>query len=509
MWPNRPFRDDVLNNSSPVSNVLHLDILILFIARRRRDTMTSRVPSLRVRINQIDYTVEPTGPLDNTTIPEVPIIRIYGESSIGRKACLHIHQVYPYFFIEYAGIMSPDNGELNHSTGYRSSSRRLPVNKYLSKLSHSLNHAIALSLKRDPNSSNSQFVRAVILVKGVHFYGFHTSYAPFLKIHIADPALVNRAVTLMRSGTVMKTCFPVYESHLSYPLQFMSDFGLYGCGWIELGDIWIRGQDNEEGENQQLIGQTSPYYCQTRMPLELDVAAHQILNRHRLSARNFNHQLNIPAPPLPDEPVVLSVRELWEDERRRRMERGLSPSPPMPKVPSEQSRGAGGGWSAEIRYWEEFRKRLEKEQVQDAKQTQEQSWERWVMTTFESVEALWEDEYRVWRPRRRTPDAQKREFNLSQDQQENPYEVPATGRLGRHHTTKPLDDNVDVDEHMLSSQELSVLVEYEEQEWAQRQEAIIERDDVAEAERAAEEGLPLEQEYGENTPVKARNPPRR
>ena len=71
----------------------------------------TQVPNLRVCINQIDYTVEPPGPLDNTTLPKVPVLRIYGESSVGKKTCLHVHQVYPYFFIEYAGKMDPNHGE--------------------------------------------------------------------------------------------------------------------------------------------------------------------------------------------------------------------------------------------------------------------------------------------------------------------------------------------------------------------------------------------------------------
>ncbi|GJE86113.1 DNA polymerase zeta catalytic subunit [Phanerochaete sordida] len=448
--------------------------------------MNDQEPNLRIRVNQIDYIVEPAGPLDNTALPRVPVLRIYGESSAGKKACLHVHQVYPYFFVEYDGQVNPDN-----------------VNKHIARMSHSLNHAIALSLKRNPNSPNSQFVRAVVLVKGVHFYGFHASYSPFLKVHIADPALMNRAVTLMRSGTVMKTRFRIYESHLSFPLQFMCDFGLYGCGWIDLAEVWARGLDEDEDE-PQFSCLPSPYYRQTRMPLELDVAAHQILNRHKLAPRNFNHKLTIPSPPLPDEPVVLSVRELWEDERRRRAERGLSPSPPMPKDPSAESRDPGGGWSAEARWWDEFRKRLEQAEPLPPFTSEEEPWARWVTTTFESVEALWEEEHRAWRPRwsGQNSTEDKRDEGL-QKREENPFEAPATGKSSQPRTRAT---EADVDETILSSQELSSLVEHEELEWAQRQEDIIERDDVAEAERAAEDGAPPEPEYEEQaTPVKPRD----
>ncbi|KAH7930979.1 hypothetical protein BV22DRAFT_1053576 [Leucogyrophana mollusca] len=419
--------------------------------------MASQEPTLRVLIQQIDYTLAPPGPLDNTSLHRVPIIRIYGASSTGQKACVHVHQVYPYFFVEYKGKLNPDN-----------------VNRYIAKLSLSLNHAIALSIKRNPHSPNSQFIRAVLLVKGVHFYGFHSSYAPFLKILVADPAFVNRAATIMQSGTVMRTRFRVYESHLSYLLQFMCDFGLYGCGWINLAEIWQRGQDEpDEGPNLIVSSSSSvkisPYYRQSRLPLEVDVASHQILNRHRLTARNIHHELTIPAPPLPSEPFVLSVRELWEDERRRRAANGLSPTPVLPVDPSENSRGAGGEWVSEARWWDELRKRIEREREADniVEQIEEQ-WEKWVMTTFESVEALWEPEQKTWRPARRIDNAANtlQHNGLKEDAIENPFE-PIAGSdswTSQHGAPKSMD--IDVDEGMLSTQEMGHLMDREEQEWA-------------------------------------------
>ena len=147
-----------------------------------------------------------------------------------------------------------------------------------------------MSLKRNPTSPKSQFIRAIILTKGVHFYGFHTSYSPFLKIYLADPNFSNRAVTILQSGTVMKTRFRVYESHINFVLQFMCDFGLYGCGWMDLCEVWERGakdpfddlydsNDHHEQDEQRKKSnfKQSPYFRQSRMPLEVDAAAHQIL----------------------------------------------------------------------------------------------------------------------------------------------------------------------------------------------------------------------------------------
>jgi len=66
---------------------------------------------ISVRVNNIDYVVASTGPMDDPgELERVPVLRIYGTSSTGAKACVHVHQVYPYFYIEYAGPLDPDSG---------------------------------------------------------------------------------------------------------------------------------------------------------------------------------------------------------------------------------------------------------------------------------------------------------------------------------------------------------------------------------------------------------------
>ncbi|KAF8552653.1 hypothetical protein OG21DRAFT_1415745 [Imleria badia] len=398
---------------------------------------------LSVLVNQIDHILAPPGPLDNASLPRVPVIRIYGASSTGEKACVHVHQVYPYFFVEYPGNMTPDQ-----------------VNYYIAQLSLSLNHAIALSIKRNPTSPSSQFIRAIILVKGVHFYGFHSSYTPFLKILVADPAIVNRAVTILQSGTVMHTKFCVYESHLSYHLQFLCDFGLYGCGWINLGQVWKRGVEEDDLDPGAANAfKMSPHFRQSRMPLEVDVPAHQILNRHQLSARSLHHKLTIPAPPISSHPVVLSVRELWEDERHRRVARGLSPTPPVPIDLSKSSRGKGEDWVAEARWWEELRAKIQREKENDQIMVEsEPRWEKWVMTTFESVEALWEQEWRTWKPGR----TESKDSPLAEaEEAENPFAQASQGESWTGNSS-PQNIGVDVDEEILSSQDIDQIAE---QDW--------------------------------------------
>ncbi|KAJ6575123.1 hypothetical protein B0H19DRAFT_1127258 [Mycena capillaripes] len=413
-------------------------------------------PVLQVQINQVDHYLAPPGHLDNSDLPAVPVIRIYGSSPDGQKCCVHVHQVYPYFFVEYDGKL-----------------RLRSVNRYISKLSQSLNHAIALSLKKDITTFKPRFVRAIILVKGVHFYGFHSSYSPFLKVHIANPTFLNRAVTLMRSGTIMGTHFRVFESHLSFTLQFMADFGLYGCGNLNLSTVFQRGrhrEDDEESENVTAVSnpifQISPFFCQTRMPLEVDVAAFHILNRLQVTARNLHHKLIIPAPLLPSEPLVLSVRELWEDERNRRRARGLHPSPDMPVDPSESSRSSRGEWVAEARWWEDIHKRIENERELIQPPEPENDWEQWVMTTFESVEALWEERWRTWTPAA-SVDHPEVDTESAVDEQEHR-------------------DDIDVDDSLLSGEHLSQLVE-REAEWEKSLDHDMPEEDTEDADLPPEE----------------------
>ncbi|KXN90017.1 DNA polymerase zeta catalytic subunit [Leucoagaricus sp. SymC.cos] len=357
---------------------------------------------LAVQIHQIDYILNSSGPLDLSQHPRIPVLRIYGQSSVGLRTCIHVHQVYPYCYIDYPGKLHPRH-----------------VKRYIANLKQSLNHAIALSLKRDP-TSKSHYVRAIFLVKGVKFYGFHSRYSPFLKVVLLDPRLTSRVAAILQSGSVLSNRFQVYESHLSFILQFLCDFGLYGCGSIEFSKAYRRMGSEEEEEpadlDTKVTFEPSPYSRQTRMPLELDITGPLILNRVQLVERKLHHSLALPGPERPTEPLVISVRELWEDERNRRRARGLDPTPEIPNDPSEFSRKPNNGWVSEAHWWDELRGRLEREQtLKESDMTNDVSkWENQVMSVFESTEALWEAQYRTWKPSGEKGDGDA-EANIAQD----------------------------------------------------------------------------------------------
>ncbi len=214
---------------------------------------------------------------------------------------------------------------------------------------------------------------------------------------------MSRTAAILQSGSVMSQKFQVYESHLSFVLQFMCDFGLYGCGTIEVDDAYRRttGEDDEGAQLcPPMLFKLSPHPQQTHLPLELDIIPPAITNRSRLTERRLHHNLTMPGPERPSEPLVTSVRELWEDERNRRRARGLEPSPEIPVDPSEASRKVNASWVAEAYWWDELRSRLQRELTSEKPNHDPASaWETQVMSTFESTEALWESHSRTWKHR--------------------------------------------------------------------------------------------------------------
>ncbi|KAI8300937.1 DNA polymerase zeta catalytic subunit [Colletotrichum sp. SAR11_59] len=177
----------------------------------------------RVRLNCIDhYQATPTrydpqlrndiGPAQAKKGPKVPVVRVFGSTETGQKVCAHIHGAFPYLYVEYQGSLEPED-------------------------------------------DNAKFVARITLVKGVPFYGFHVGYIFFLKIYMFNPIVMTRLADLLQQGVILKKKFQPYEAHLQYLLQFMTDYNLYGCGYLDASDVFFRGpipSYDVEGNSQHL-----------------------------------------------------------------------------------------------------------------------------------------------------------------------------------------------------------------------------------------------------------------
>lgn len=222
------------------------------------------------------------------------------------------------------------------------------MNAYISRLHLSIDHALAVSYRRNVYDGNSRYVARITLVKGVPFYGFYVGYRFYLKIYMLNPVVMIRLAELLRQGVIMKRVFQPYEAHLQYLLQFMADYNLYGCAYIDARRVCFRApvpqQEDEEIPLHLWHSQSVPRLSITDEPdlprvshcsIEVDICVHDILNRHDIRERRLHHDFNERKHPLPaDMKLVHSMAGLWKDEtkrRRRGMPNPTAGSSPFPR----------------------------------------------------------------------------------------------------------------------------------------------------------------------------------
>ncbi|RUP45362.1 hypothetical protein BC936DRAFT_148271 [Jimgerdemannia flammicorona] len=366
----------------------------------------SEAAYLSVRVVNIDHYMARPGLMDRSfcsfspngvTLQEVPIIRIFGATEAGQKTCLHVHRAFPYLYIPYTGLLDPPT-----------------VHRHIYQLGTSLNHAMALSYNRSPtNPYKSQFIAAIVLVKGVPFYGYHVGHRYYLKIYFLNPAHRQRVADLLQSGAVMGMSLQPHEAHIPFELQFMMDYNLFGMGMVRIGrrgvepDEGVRfraplperarvlaPEGDEEGENaeprvytvetvperlvwaESVAGQVS-YAARkvARCEIEVDTAVMAILNRDQVKERDIHANLTEAWGVLKgageeeegagfgggevEAKLVKSLAVLWEDESRRREHKGLPST--IPPVTQNESRSPHAAWSDELRLREMVRRLVEED----------------------------------------------------------------------------------------------------------------------------------------------------
>ncbi|KAI4206771.1 MAG: hypothetical protein LQ348_000839 [Seirophora lacunosa] len=365
----------------------------------------------RIRLNCIDhYQGVPTvlDPQLSGRVPQiqqknaakVPIIRVFGATETGQKVCAHIHGAFPYLYIEYYGSLIPDD-----------------VNAYIQRLHLSIDHALAVSYRRNMYDGNNAFVAHISLVKGIPFYGYTVGYKFFLKVYILNPLHMTRLADLLRQGAVMKKVLQPYESHVQYLLQWMCDYNLYGCAYIDCSEVMFRQpipqcdeMDSDEHRwhdrtiTSGMISDEDKLPRQSHCSLEVDICVQHILNRLDVKARPLHHDfVEWHQSFAHDEKLVYSMAGLWRDETLRRKARmgdinpGSSPFPPdvLVSVSADPRNSQPGGWIHEEEYRDKINTLMKKERAKSdgrklnfdsfVKQT---SFEGFVKTSLEAVEDL-------------------------------------------------------------------------------------------------------------------------
>ncbi|XP_032687505.1 DNA polymerase zeta catalytic subunit isoform X2 [Odontomachus brunneus] len=250
-------------------------------------------------VNIDSYQVSPIPELDVTfsefrgsEIKKVPVIRIFGSTSTGKKTCLHVHGVFPYMYVPCTVQENTDS--------------------FAYQLAASIDSALNTSF--GSTLSTNQHVYKIQRVSGIPFYGYHKKKHLFFKIYFYNPAIIKRTADLLQNGVVLNQHFQSYETHIPYILQFMIDYNLYGMNLINLSNIRYRCS-TEDSQNKDLADSLDsqmylPAYIarQSMCELEVDTHASNILNR-----QNINDKIEL-------NPGLAAI---WEEEKARRAAVGL------------------------------------------------------------------------------------------------------------------------------------------------------------------------------------------
>ncbi|ERS98303.1 hypothetical protein HMPREF1624_05087 [Sporothrix schenckii ATCC 58251] len=250
-------------------------------APSKADFAASRAPIARNNSSTAKDGKNGGNDADQATDKEVrvPVIRVFGATASGQIACAHIHGVFPYVFVPYDSFRFEESDRI------------------IATLRNGIDRAAGRAT-----------VLAITFVRGIPFYGFHVGFRPYLKIYLYDPSQMTRVAEMLRKGRIggIPQLMP-QESHIPFLLQFMTDYNLYGCDLLEA--------------TASEVSYRAPAASVRSCPLEVDVAAFSIRNRHAVPER-WQHETLPETPNKPNERLVYSMAALWREMAARYNKKG-------------------------------------------------------------------------------------------------------------------------------------------------------------------------------------------
>lgn len=254
---------------------------------------------------------------------------------------------------------------------------RFVVGAFIYRLHLSIDRALSLSYRRDQNGDGVSFVARITLVKGIPFYGFHVGYQFFLKIYLYNPVVVSRLADLLHQGAILNQKFQPYEAHLQYLLQFMADYNLYGCDYLDSAQTHFRSPVplHEYGSNSSHLWHSASIQPQfitddltlprlSHCSLEVDICVQDILNRRKIQGRNLHHDFIELVNPIPDGiKLVSSMAGLWKDEMSRTQKDEANQAQPGDQImmSADLRESQQQEWIHQEEYWQQIQELIAKE----------------------------------------------------------------------------------------------------------------------------------------------------
>ncbi|KAK6459617.1 uncharacterized protein RJT20DRAFT_89613 [Scheffersomyces xylosifermentans] len=219
-----------------------------------------------VQINDYDTYQALPSKLDQlySHVTQVPLIRIYGkiepENSLNTyssvfQVLVHVHNFYPYLYVDC----------------FESDTKKLASKSHIDRVINYLEASLAASFKRrkargDDDEAEAEtaspetddyskagkiqrkYIAGVSICKGTPIYGFQLGHKLFYRISLLSPLYKTRLAKMLYEKTVdfntfldtghgnkpSKRLHLIYEAHIPYLLQFLTNFNLFGCGWLQI-----------------------------------------------------------------------------------------------------------------------------------------------------------------------------------------------------------------------------------------------------------------------------------
>jgi DNA polymerase zeta len=133
---------------------------------------------------------------------------------------------------------------------------------------------------------------------------------------------------MLLGGAIMSRIIQPYEAQIDYKMQFLIDYNLSGCGFLECSDDNLKyrrvhRKEAEDDESDYDMSDQEERY--DMLPVdkfprhswsgwEVDIQAHHILNRHEINERNLHHDFEENNKSFgQDFKHVHSLDELWKE----------------------------------------------------------------------------------------------------------------------------------------------------------------------------------------------------
>lgn len=270
---------------------------------------------------------------------KVPVIRVFGRTCFpsGQSVCLHVHNIYPYFYIRLASKLTDPFEialfELQTMITLEKALRDCfrDNNEDGETNSEMANHDSSKLDKSREGNHSKKFIHNVEYCERIMFYGYHDRQTPFARIEVYDPGMVSRIVNIVhkRNSLVDKSLAPIYfrplqafESHIPFILQFFTDYDLHGMDFLRSNVHSFRRPLPISTDCKHL----GNFICKDNVPriflgslrmrretwceIEADILKSSILATQNEEDAGNDFQVH-------------SLRHIWKEERHRRKSAGL------------------------------------------------------------------------------------------------------------------------------------------------------------------------------------------